>query len=91
MVLIFEGADLVGKTTLARHYVQGLGFPIVKADVEQSCAELDRVLALGPAVPRDLPTGGSSMSGSRLASFRSTSPSLADLLGAGGGTRTPAT
>lgn len=30
MVLIFEGADLAGKTTLARHYRKALRLPVVK-------------------------------------------------------------
>ncbi len=30
MVLIFEGADLAGKSTLARHYLGALGLPVVK-------------------------------------------------------------
>ncbi len=30
MVVIFEGSDLAGKTTLARHYARALRYPIVK-------------------------------------------------------------
>ncbi len=43
MVLIFEGADLSGKTTLARHYAAALSLPIVKIRWELKDEEAETV------------------------------------------------
>ena len=43
MVVIFEGADLTGKTTLARHCARTLGFPIVKLRWDLRDAEAETV------------------------------------------------
>jgi hypothetical protein len=42
-VLIFEGADLVGKTTLARQFSLSLGYPIVKLRWDLKDAEAETV------------------------------------------------
>jgi hypothetical protein len=43
MVLVFEGADRVGKTTLARHYARATGWPIVKVRWDLRDAEAETV------------------------------------------------
>jgi hypothetical protein len=43
LVPIFEGTDLVGKATLARHYAQALGFPIVKLRWDLKAAEAETI------------------------------------------------
>lgn len=43
MVVIFEGVDLVGKTTLARHCARTLGLPIVKLRWDLHDAEAETV------------------------------------------------